>query len=295
MHEDLSVTAAQISMEQCWQDPEALTRNADKILAHYLEVADSTDLVVFPELSLFGYIPLKGYDQRRKAELAELAHYAAKTQLPRLREVTAGRRAAMVVGFMEPSTMRNEMYNAVSYLENGVSLATYRKAHLPVEENHYFIPGDTIQAFDTAIGRVAMSICYDLMFPEIGRLAALQGASLLLIPSNWLDIANLRRAGEVLPPARALEGQMNVVFVNGVGELEVRGHTWTLFGRSTVVAATGEVLAVAGTGEELLTAKLTVDDLRRGAGVFPLLRDRRPELYGPVTSPLSAFARRSDT
>lgn len=290
MQADMSVTAAQISVEQCWQDGESLGRNVDKILQRYEEVADSTDLVVFPELAVSGYIPLKGYDQRRKGELAELARRIADEQMPRLVKATSGRRAAMAIGFMEPSSMRNEVYNAVTYLEDGRALATYRKMHLPVEENHYFMPGDDVVVFDAAIGRVALSICYDVLFPEVGRLAALRGANLLLIPSNWLDIGNLRRTAEVLPAARALEGQMQVVFVNGVGELEVRGHRWQLFGRSCIVGAAGDVLAQAGTDEEMLSAKLTVDDLRAGASVFPVLRDRRPDRYEPLTWPLTRFA-----
>lgn len=287
---DLTVTAAQIAVDQCWQDPEAVTRNADKVLERYLDVADTTDLVVFPELSLSGYIPLKGYDQRRKRVLAQVAQRAFHDELPRLQAATAGRRAALTLGLMEPSSMRNEMYNTVVYVEDGKVLGSYRKLHLPVEENHYFVPGDEVIVIDAAIGRVGLSICYDLLFPEVTRMLALQGAEIMLVPSNWLDIANLRRYGAVLPAARAIEGQMHVMFVNGVGELEVRGRRWSLFGRSRVVAATGEVVARASADEEMVTAKLTAADLDAASDVFPLLRDRRPNLYTSVTAPLSTFA-----
>lgn len=289
---DITTTAAQIAVEQCWQEPEAVTRNADKALQRYLEVADSTDLVVFPELALTGYIPLKGYDQRRKRILADVAGRAFHDELPRLQAATAGRRAALAIGLMEPSSMRNEMANAVVYVEDGSVLGLYRKLHLPVEENHFFLPGDGIVVVDAAIGRVGLSICYDMLFPEVGRMMALEGVEIMLLPSNWLDIVNLRRNGEVLPAARAIEGQMHVIFVNGVGELEVRGHRWSLYGRSRIVAATGEVMACAGPDEEMLTAKLTAADLDAGSDVFPLLRDRRPNMYTPIIAPHSAFAAR---
>lgn len=288
---EVTVTAAQISMYQCWEDPDAVTRNTDKIIERYLEVADSSDLVLFPELAMSGYIPLKGYDQAKKRDLARVAHRTVAEELPRLREATVGRRAGLVVGFMEPSRMRNEIYNAITYIQDGRDLGTYRKMHLPVEENHYFVPGDSLTVVESPVGRVALSICYDLVFPEVGRLAALCGANLLLVPSNWLDIANLRRTGEVLPVARAIEGQMHVMFVNGVGELQVRGHRWPLFGTSCVVTATGEVLARGGREEELVTAKLTAADLSAGSDVFPVLRDRRPELYKELTAPLTTFLR----
>jgi predicted amidohydrolase len=209
-----------------------------------------------------------------------------------LQAATAGRRAALAIGLMEPSSMRNEMANAVVYVQDGEVLGVYRKLHLPVEENHYFLPGDGIVVLDTAIGRVGLSICYDMLFPEVSRMMALQGAEIMLVPSNWLDIANLRRNGETFPVARAIEGQMHVVFVNGVGELEVRGRTWSLYGRSRIVAATGEVVATAGADEQMLTATLTVADLAAGSDVFPMLRDRRPNLYTSLVDPLSAFATR---
>ncbi len=287
---DVVVAGAQLRAEQAWTDPGLVTVNAERISETYLRVADAVDLVVAPELALTGYIPLKGYDQRRKRILGDVARDVVSTQLPKLADATRGRRAALVLGLMEPSTMRTELHNSVGLLEDGELRAIYRKIHLPVEENHYFVPGDEVVVADVRCGRVALSICYDMLFPEAARLAALRGAEILAVASNWLDVGNLRRLGEVLPVARALEGQMHVVFVNGVGELEARGRRWRLYGRSTIVAATGEVVARAGEDEETLTATLAGRDLAAASDVFPVLRDRRPELYGPLTAPLSTFA-----
>src|SRR5579872_6590402 len=136
-----AVAIAQIAVEQCWADPSALDRNAAKVEQHYRDVADDSDLVVFPELVLTGYIPLKGYDQAKKRVLAEVASRLVDEPLLRLAAVTGGRRAAMVVGFMEPASMRHEIFNAVALIEDGAVRGVYRKMHLPVEENHYFVPG----------------------------------------------------------------------------------------------------------------------------------------------------------
>src|SRR5262249_47728228 len=149
-----------------------------------------------------------------------------------------------------------EMYNAVALIQDGAILGVYRKMHLPVEENHYFVPGDATTVVACRAGRVGLTICYDIVFPESARLAALQGAELLCVPSNWLAIQDLQRLGEVLPVARALEQQMHVVFVNGVGELEVRGRRWNLYGGSMIVSATGHPVARAAGGEETLTGFL---------------------------------------
>ena len=292
MNNDVRVAAVQVAAEQCWEKPEAVSVNTATVLSRYGEVCEDADLVVFPELSLTGYIPLKGYDQRRKRILAGVARQVQETELPALVAATSGKRAALVVGFAELSIMRNEFYNAVACIEDGEILGVYRKIHLPVEENHYFIPGDTVLTVISRVGRIALLACYDIMFPEAARLAALQGAEILVAPSNWLDIHNLRLAGEVLPVARALEQQMHVVLVNGVGTLSARGRRWELYGRSRIVSATGEVIATAGDGEQTVMGTLTSDALAAGSDVFPLLRDRRPERYATIVAPLSTFAGR---
>jgi predicted amidohydrolase len=286
-----AITVAQIAAEQCWADPSALGRNAAKVEQWYRSAADDADLVVFPELVLTGYIPLKGYDQGKKRVLSEVAARVVDEALPPLVAATKGRRAAMVVGLMEPTTMRHEIYNSVALIEDGAVKAVYRKMHLPVEENHYFVPGDEAVVVDCRAGRVGLNICYDLVFPEAARLAALQGADVLCVPSSWLAIADLQRLGEVLPVARALEQQMHVVFANGVGELEVRGRRWNLYGASTIVSATGHVVARAGHGEEALKGFLPDKALADAANVFPVMRDRRPDAYSDLAASRTGFAR----
>jgi predicted amidohydrolase len=285
-----AISVAQIAAEQCWADPSALVRNTEKVAQHYQSAADDSDLVVFPELILTGYIPLKGYDQAKKRVLAEVAARVAGEALPRLAALTQGRRAAMICGFMEPTSVRYEMHNSVAVLQDGKILGVYRKMHLPVEENHYFVPGDEAVVVDCRAGRVGLNICYDIVFPEAARLAALQGAELLCVPSNWLAIEDLQRLGDILPVARALEHQMHVVFVNGVGELEVRGRRWSLYGASTIVDAAGCKVARAGSGEEMLKGLLPASSLADAANVFPVMRDRRPDAYGDIAAPLSSFA-----
>ena len=292
---DVEVAIAQIPTRQAWADPEAVSANAQTIADLYAELADRVDLVVFPELSLTGYIPLKGYDQSRKRILAEAARQAATVELARLVSATEGRRAALIVGLMEPASMRDEFHNSVVLAEDGRSRGVYRKIHLPVEENHYFLPGDQVVVTDTKAGRIALLICYDLLFPEVSRIASLAGADVLVVVSNWLDIAHLRKLGEVLPVARALEGHMHVVFANGVGELEARGRRWSLYGGSRMVSARGEVVAAAGANEEILIGTLPGADLDGASDVFPVMRDRRPEVYARLVDRASSFALLGDS
>jgi len=286
---DLVVALAQIPARQAWADDTAVEANTKTVRSLYDMHADESDLVVFPELALTGYIPLKGYDQRRKRILSEAAEQAAASSLPDLLEATKGRRAVMVVGLMEPAAMRHEFYNSVAVLDDGRVAAVFRKIHLPVEENHYFLPGDEVVLAETRAGLIAPMICYDLLFPEVTRIAALRGAEIIVMVSNWLDIAHLRRLGEVLPVARALESHAHVLFVNGVGDLEARGHRFSLYGGSRAVTATGEVVAEADGSEGVVVATLPGSDLDAASDVFPVMRDRRPELYQPLSAPASVF------
>jgi len=285
------IRIAQISAEHCWTDPGALERNAAKTLQWYERAADEADLIVFPELILTGYIPATGYNQKVKRLLAELAQRVAGEELPRIAAATRGRRAAMVVGFMEPSTMRNEFYNSAALLQDGNVLGVYRKMHLPTEENHYFIPGDTPAVVDCRAGRVGLIICYDLVFPEAARLAALEGAETLCVPSNWLAREELEHLTATLSVARALEEQMHVVFANGVGTVEVRGRAWRLYGGSTIVNAVGQVLVRGGAEEEMVAGVLSEETLAAAANIFPVLRDRRPDAYGNLVASRNNFAR----
>jgi predicted amidohydrolase len=288
---DTTVVVAQIPARQAWADDGAVAANTAMVESIFDLHADEADLVVFPEVALTGYIPLKGYDQRRKRILALAAQEVADSSVPRLEAATRGRRAVLVVGLMEPATMRHEFYNAVAVFDDGRLVGIYRKIHLPVEENHYFTPGDQVVVVDTRAGRLAPMICYDLLFPEVTRIAALEGAEILIMVSNWLDIAHLRKLGEILPVARSLESHAHVIFVNGVGTLEARGHRFSLYGGSRVVTATGEVIATAGDHEDVLTATLPGAALHAASDVFPVMRDRRPSVYQPLVAPSGTLGR----
>jgi predicted amidohydrolase len=267
-----------------FEDDGALARNVAEVVRAIRDAKGRADLVVLPELCLTGYIPLKGYDQRRKAILWQAARRLQADHLKALLEATGEADLTAALGLPEPSGPRYEMFNSAALLEAGRLLGYARKAHLPVEENHYFVPGPSPRVLECRLGRLGLMICYDLFFPETARLLGLQGAEILVALSNWADIGNIRRLCEVLSVARALENQVHVIFCNGVGELRVREHRYTVFGHSRVVTAAGEDTA-AGAGSEVLAATLRAADLLEGAAIFPVFRDRRMDLYGPLAQP----------
>jgi predicted amidohydrolase len=116
---------------------------------------------------------------------------------------------------------------------------------------------------------VGLATCYDLRFPEQFRLLLDAGARLVIVPAAWP--ATRVEHWRLLGRARAIENQMVVIQCNTGGShggVRMGGH-------SQVVSATGEVLAEAGDGEEILTLDVDLTEVAAWRQQFPVLADRR--------------------
>jgi 5-aminopentanamidase len=179
------------------------------------------------------------------------------------------------------------VHNCAVLVEDGVVRARYRKAHLWDRETQLFRAGDEPPpVVRTALGRVAVMICYDLEFPEWVRLAAAAGAEIVAVPVNWPLLP--RPAGEhalEIVKARAAAGtyRVHVVVADRCGR--ERGVDWV--GGSLVCASTGYLLAGPATAPDavatpaVLTAQLD-PAAARDKSLGPrndALGDRRPGLY----------------
>jgi predicted amidohydrolase len=221
------------------------------------------DLVVFPELQLSGYA--LGVAEQDTATAAGDAARVAEG-------------AAALVCFHERDGERR--HNSAVYVEGGTALHVQRKVYLPdyppFAEHALFTPGETVRAFDTALGRVAVCICNDAWQPFLPTFAAQDGAELLLVPAAsstavpeaeayWRELTRFY--------ARMLE--CYVVFVNRVGH----EAGFTFWGGSHVVDPLGEVVAEAPRLEEsLLVADLDLDRVSARRRELPLLGELRPGL-----------------
>jgi N-carbamoylputrescine amidase len=188
-------------------------------------------------------------------------------------------------------------FNSIAIIDaDGRNLGIYRKSHIPqgsgYQEKYYFSPGDTgFRVFDTRFGRIGVGICWDQWFPETARAMALMGAEMLFFPTaigselidpDWDSAAHWQRVMQ----GHAGANLMPLVASNRIGTEPGRNGTeLTFYGSSFIADATGGKLAEADrTGETVLTARFDLDEiaaLRAGWGVF---RDRRPDLYGPLTT-----------
>lgn len=172
--------------------------------------AREADLVVFPEMFLTGYCI--GDDVQR------LAFRDGDARLEPIRKACAQAKAHVVVG--APRTPRRGItHNSALLFGPGGEAAAYDKRSLATfttfEDGLFFKPGTTSPVFDTGVGKIGLTICYDWFFPEFPRAQALAGADLLLNISA--SPTTSQRFFEALMPARAIENACFTAYSNVVG------------------------------------------------------------------------------
>src|SRR3954447_25320183 len=169
---------------------------------------------------------------------------------------------------------------------DGAVKAIYRKVHLfdvtvgatEYRESDSDEPGDELIVSAAADGTpVGLSVCYDVRFPELYRILALQGAQILTVPANFTRTTG-EAHWEVLLRARAVENQAFVIAAAQSGEYP---PGMPAYGNSMIVDPWGEVLARAGGGDEetFVAADLDFDRLREVRERLPSLANRVPSAY----------------
>jgi predicted amidohydrolase len=235
-------------------------------------------LAVFPECALAGY----GFGSREEG----LAHAVAidGPQLTTVARAAARTGCACIFGLLERDGSR--LFNACVLIGTDGVIGSYRKVHLPFLGVDMFVdPGDRPFAVHEVEGiRVGMHICYDGSFPETARVLTLEGADLVVLPTNWPTHSEC--AAEHMIPTRAMENTVYVMAVNRVGE----ESGFRFIGSSSIADPSGRVLARAGAEEEeILFAD--IDPLRArmkhlvrvpGRHEINRIADRRPRFYGPL-------------
>lgn len=190
-------------------------------------------------------------------------------------------------GFQEqvPNTSTKYHNSHVLISNQGDIAGVYRKLHLfdvRISDTNKYMESDGVQAgetivppIDTPIGKVGLSICYDVRFPELYRKLTLQGAEVLLVPAAFLEKTGYAH-WEPLLRARAIENQCYIVAVAQDGR---HSPTRTSYGHSCVIDPWGAVIAQASEGERLLVAEIDLEYLREVRTKLPSLQHRRSDLY----------------
>lgn len=267
MKQKFKLALAQISCDRGEK-----TENLKKIEKTVIKAKKhSADLIVFPELSLTGY--------KVRDEIYELAETIPGPSTSTVERIAQKTRTHIIFGMPERSEKTQAtIFNSAVLVGPKGFIGKYRKMYLPThsmfEEKRYFRPGYQPAVFDTELGRIGLIICYDIFFPEVARLARLEGAQLIICISASPAI---RRAFfETLTIARAMENTTFLAYVNLVG-IEDGLQFW---GGSRLVGPQGKVLVKAKYDEEdLVVGEVDYSDIRPVETFVPTLRDLRPELF----------------
>jgi NAD+ synthase (glutamine-hydrolysing) len=254
-----------------------VTANLEKHLELAKQAAASgADLLIFPELSLTGYVL-----QDIAADVARSASESDSVFKPLLE---ASHALDLLVGFVE-SDSRYRFYISAAYLSAGEIVHVHRKVHLPTygifDERRYFAAGDSFRSFQTRFGRVGVLICEDFWHVSSPYLLWLDGADLFYLtsasPGRGITDEILGSAQWVQDINRAYSGLFTSFFAhaNRVGFED----GLNFFGGSTVYDPDGRQIACAPYNDESLTlAEIDLAQLRRTRTRLPLLRDERPEM-----------------
>jgi predicted amidohydrolase len=269
--------------------------NLDKIERWTAQaVADGAQLVLFPELSLCGFIPNhpQGDHEAWLRESLVAARHAAlrldSATVLALSAVAARLNVTISVGLLEDAG--NVLYNTQLLAGPSGELDATRKMHVPMFEMPFYNPGPAPSVVETPLARLGTNICFDALLPESTRLLAVQNVEVVLFPfaadppprtpAGWAAWAG---------PALRARCQENGVFgvaVNYAGHVESAGASQDLPGGGMIISPRGDVLAdwQGKPGEpDMLLATLRADDLLQArAEPEYLFRFRRPELYGPL-------------
>ena len=247
----------------------------------FLDVAGArgSDLVVLPEL----WTGLGFSDETLYKEIAETIPGPVTDLLAE----KAKRYGMYVAGSMYEHGGGEIYYNALPLISpEGEIIGLYRKTHLFDAKNRTDIPpgimeskkvkaGSELGVYGTNHARLGLSVCSDLRFPEIYREMTLKGAEVLICASAFL--APRIDHWEFFLRARATENQTYVVASGQYGTEPKSGLSFV--GRSMIVDPWGTIVATASDAEDCVTAFIDLDFIEEVRRRYPLLQQRRPELY----------------
>lgn len=272
------------------------TRDLDQNYALIASLADEArergvDFLALPEAAIGGYLSSLGNHGDTVKTTTRSLPPAIRIDGPEIKRVQhlAGD-LVVAIGFCELADDGETRYNAAALLDGGNIYGVYRKVHQPLGESMSYSAGSRYDVYDTPAGRIGLQICYDKAFPEAARMMALDGAQIIASLSAW-PAARTATAENLQDDrwtyrfnqfdiARALDNQVFWVAANQSGTFGSLRYV----GNSKVVDPGGNILATTLLGSGMAVAQVDVDETFRTmrAGMFHL-RDRRPDVYGPLT------------
>lgn len=227
-----------------------------------------SDLIVFPELILHGHPSLERPEGLLYRKVRQY-YLKIKDHSDDLVQYVRDMDARVIIGELQGRPGR--FYNAATYIDRKSS-ESYVKTHVHWTEK--FIPGNSLKVFKSPFGKIGINICFDAAFPEVWRVAALQGARVIVnisaVPKTFpVDYMWLRMK------SAALNNQVFVIYANRPGDY--------FAGHSAVFSPRGDIVTSAKTKDQILKTEIDLDDVKEWRKEERIYRNRRPQLYRNIT------------
>ena len=200
------------------------------------------DIVALPELFSTGY-SFKDIDELNK--FAEPIPQGDTTHF--LSEIAKDKNCFIVGGIAEKEN--NRLYNTAVIIGPQGYIGKYRKIHLFYKEKFLFQKGDLpLTTFNIEGVKVGVIICFDWIYPETCRTLALQGAHIIIHPSNLI-----KPWAQMAMRIRSIENRVYTVLANRIGIENRAGETLKFTGMSQIASPTGEILLSLPKNKELFS------------------------------------------
>lgn len=255
--------------------------NKEKNLLTALQLVDKAanngaDLIVLPE-----YVDFIGSN----VDKYSLAESIPGPTSMRMAEKAKERAIYLHGGSILEKAGNGRVFNTSVFINpDGEIIAKYRKIHLydatfkeryEVTESDITIPGDEIETANTIFGKIGLTICYDLRFPELFRLLALRGCKVIVVPAAF-PLYTGAHHWEILLRARAIENQCYIVAAAQHGNTPI---DIVQYGKSMIIDPWGTVIASSQEKVGFIIQDVDFDYLENIRRSLPSLEHRRPDVY----------------
>jgi len=273
---EASLTVACLQMEPVFADIQHNIQTSVALIEQ--AAAQGATLMVLPELCNTGYV----FATRAEAfALAETVPEGRATQA----WLQCARRLGVYIVAGLAEREGEQLYNSAVIIGPEGFIGRYRKVHLWGDEAIFFTPGNLgFPVFKTRIGTLGCHICYDSWFPESFRLAALQGAEIVCVPTNWVPIPGQDPQREAMANILVMAAaHTNSIYIAAADRVGVeRGQPF--IGQSLIAGYTGWPVAgpASGAQQEIILASINLADAKRHRNwnaFNQVLRDRRIDVY----------------
>lgn len=240
------------------------------------QVPADTDLITLPEMFCCPYrvSTFADYAEPRGGQLWQLCSQLARS-----------RHCYFSAGSMPESDEAGRIYNtAYVFDRSGEEIASHRKLHLfdiQIKNGQHFRESETLTAgnkitvFDTEFGKMGLCVCFDVRFPEVFRLMALQDARMVIVPASF----NMTTGPAHWELSFRSQAVFNQFFIAGTAAAQDDHSSYRSYGHTLMVDPWGQVTGQLDEKSGVLISEIDLDMDDRIRSQLPLLENRRSDVY----------------